>query len=289
MERVKSEEGPAEVDQPVILMLPGRFWPLNYMNGEFVINARPILLLENPNSGRGTGWTVWDCSVVLSKYLEYSNAGTQLTGKTVVELGAGPGLAGLTSAFLGARVIITDLAEVVPLIRQNIDANADKITAAGGSALARELDWFKAESQVPEIANLMVENRVSIDIDGSSPANVPDVVLSADVIWIDELIEPLLDTISRLVPPFAVHTIVLLAYQSRSTRADDKLFSLLAYYRFQISPVPYEDMDPHFRARHIGIFRVSRSQFRSPCPSCVHVAECSCTEKSELPASSELR
>lgn len=50
---------------------------------------------------------------------------------TVVELGSGPGLAGLLAAKLGARVVITDKAVVLPLIQDNIRLNgiADTPTA----------------------------------------------------------------------------------------------------------------------------------------------------------------
>jgi predicted nicotinamide N-methyase len=41
----------------------------------------------------------------------------------VLELGSGPGLAGLLAAKLGARVVITDKAVVLPLIRENIALN----------------------------------------------------------------------------------------------------------------------------------------------------------------------
>ena len=45
------------------------------------------------------------------------------TGMRVLELGSGPGLAGLLAAKLGARVVITDKAVVVPLISENIALN----------------------------------------------------------------------------------------------------------------------------------------------------------------------
>lgn len=56
-----------------------------------------------------------------------------LLGARVVELGAGPGLPGLFAASCGAVVTITDLAKVVPLIQQNIQANA---VAVGNKTLA---------------------------------------------------------------------------------------------------------------------------------------------------------
>lgn len=46
-----------------------------------------------------------------------------MKGKRAIELGAGPGLGGMAFALLGADVLLTDLADIVPLIRKNVDAN----------------------------------------------------------------------------------------------------------------------------------------------------------------------
>ncbi len=40
-----------------------------------------------------------------------------------VELGAGVGLVGLALAAMGARVTVTDVAKVLPLMRRNLLAN----------------------------------------------------------------------------------------------------------------------------------------------------------------------
>lgn len=44
-------------------------------------------------------------------------------GMRCVELGAGVGLVGLALAAMGARVTITDVAKVLPLMQQNLAAN----------------------------------------------------------------------------------------------------------------------------------------------------------------------
>lgn len=49
------------------------------------------------------GCVVWDAAIVLSKYLETEdfNGGLYLTGKKVVEIGAGTGVVGLMAASYG--------------------------------------------------------------------------------------------------------------------------------------------------------------------------------------------
>lgn len=60
---------------------------------------------------------------------EFSRANVK--GKRAVELGAGPGLGGMALALLGADVLLTDLAEVVPLICKNVDANLSRAASHG--------------------------------------------------------------------------------------------------------------------------------------------------------------
>eukprot|EP00124_Ichthyophonus_hoferi_P004560 Ihof_evm2s518 gene=Ihof_evmTU2s518 len=58
----------------------------------------------------GFGHVAWDASFVLAKYLEYDkDLSGKLKGKTVVELGAGVGVPGVTSSILGAHVVLTDM------------------------------------------------------------------------------------------------------------------------------------------------------------------------------------
>ena len=68
-----------------------------------------------------TGNYVWPSSYVLAKWLSSNAAETQ--GKTVLELGSGCGLAGLTVAAMGAakEVILTDL-----LIRHAFQSGAQR-------------------------------------------------------------------------------------------------------------------------------------------------------------------
>ncbi len=106
--------------------------------GELDIHGVPLLINEVHNSGEGTGLTVWDGAVTLAKYLEHAYSSV-LPGKTVVELGAGTGLAGIAASILGARhVILTDLAYALKNTQANVDRN--KLSFKGVVECA-ELDW----------------------------------------------------------------------------------------------------------------------------------------------------
>lgn len=59
-------------------------------------------------------------------------ASRPLTGVTVVELGAGVGCLGIALAMGGARVVVTDIKELVPLMQHNINQNIH-VHGGGGS------------------------------------------------------------------------------------------------------------------------------------------------------------
>ncbi|KAK9094914.1 hypothetical protein Scep_026383 [Stephania cephalantha] len=114
-----------------------------------------------------TGSWVWDSALVLSEWMasELGRAELNLHGKTIIELGAGMGIPGLTAARLGAtRVILTDIAPLLPGLRRNIELNGleDRVEV-------RELVWGLDESTVSqrdesrEVLNLVLMSDVFFD------------------------------------------------------------------------------------------------------------------------------
>ena len=73
-----------------------------------------------------TASRVWPASAELALHMAEI-----VPGKSVLELGAGAGLAGLASAALGAaRVVLTDLAENLPLLQRNAARNELDVSVA---------------------------------------------------------------------------------------------------------------------------------------------------------------
>jgi Lysine methyltransferase len=85
----------------------------------------PTLMIRESHSD--IGCRVWDGGVFLARQLMWLvNAGLlNFTGKTVLELGSGTGIVGLTCAYLNANhVILTDLPRVTPNLANIVETNA---------------------------------------------------------------------------------------------------------------------------------------------------------------------
>lgn len=108
---------------------------------------------------------------------------------SVLELGCGPGLAGIAAAALaGARVLLTDLeGPALTLARRNVAANAAEIKRNGGGVAVAPLPWG-----LPGAAQKAAE--AVEDTSFSSP----DAVIAADVIYDGALFSPLLETLEVL-------------------------------------------------------------------------------------------
>lgn len=106
-----------------------------------------------------TGSWLWDSALVLSQWL---STHLDFQGKTVIELGAGAGLPGLTAALLGAsRVFLTDVRQLLPGLEKNVEANGFKERVE-----VKELVWGSDES----LSEITVSNKF-------------DVVLMSDVFF----------------------------------------------------------------------------------------------------------
>jgi hypothetical protein len=220
------------------LLLRGKLFPLNFSAGELVIDGRPVFAVETPNSGLGTGTTVWDGSVVLAKHLEARFSPAGLAGRRVVELGAGPGVAGFAAAALGAEVTLTDLPYCLPNLREAARLNSH---LPGPTRLAT-LDWFAPE-------------------DGIAAApwiGEADIVLGADVVWVEELIPGLVRTIAVLLRRPRVYC--LLAHQTRSRRGDEMLLRLLGEAGLRVERLPRGEHHPAFSDDIIELLRVTRAE-----------------------------
>ncbi|GAA5825578.1 hypothetical protein JCM3770_006893 [Rhodotorula araucariae] len=129
--------------------------------------------------------------------------------RTVLELGAGTGFLSLSLApHLSPaedRLVVTDLANVCPLLQENLAAAERRWAARGvrpAEVLVRPLPWGDSAA----LAALLAEDLA------------PDIVLASDLIYFEFLYAPLLRTLLGLTEPDneGHSAIVLFSYKIRS-------------------------------------------------------------------------
>lgn len=139
---------------------------------------------ENGQTLDSTGLTLWKASEAMCTYL-VDNANI-VKGKSVLELGAGLGLCGILCHCLGAsRVILTDGdTNTLSQMRDNVNMNVSEsktCTNKSSNISCHQLLWGR------NVKNFL-------DTFGQF-----DVITASDVIYLDEVVEPLLDTVVELL------------------------------------------------------------------------------------------
>ncbi|XP_055107262.1 protein N-lysine methyltransferase METTL21A-like [Symphalangus syndactylus] len=136
---------------------------------------------------------VWDAAIVLSTYLEMG--AVELRDRSAVELGAGTGLVGIVAALLGAHVTITDRKVALEFLKSNVQANLPPQIQP--KTVVKELTWGQ---------NL-----------GSFSPGEFDLILGADIIYLEETFTDLFQTLEHLC---SNHCVILLACRIRYERDD---------------------------------------------------------------------
>lgn len=156
-------------------------------------------------------------------YLELGRV--EIEGKSVIELGAGTGLVGIVAAMLGAKVTITDRQPALDSLYTNVKSNLPP--AILESATISELTWGERLDRYP--------------VGGFN------LVLGADIVYLEDTFIPLLETMEYLSSDT---TVVLLSCKIRYER--DNTFLNMLKQRFQVEEVYYD------KERDIHVFKASK-------------------------------
>lgn len=171
---------------------------------------------------QGFASTVWDSSIVLAKLFEKHAA--RFAGRRCLDLSAGCGLPGLALARLGAgQVVATDLAPNLPLLRKNSEANGCNIRVV-------EHTWGTP------VADL------------GAPF---DVIVACDVMYIAELVPPLVASLAALSGP---DTEVYISH-GRNRQAEPE-FLEAARRHFNIEVVSSEELDEVYQCTDVDVIRL---------------------------------
>ncbi|KAF9149706.1 Methyltransferase-like protein 21D [Linnemannia schmuckeri] len=265
-------------------------------------SIEPLEIFEDPSGllHGGVGSTVWDTAIVLSKYLEKSNilatsSATASRSKrnilNILELGSGTGLVGLAVARLlsatghKARIVLTDKANVLPLLQRNMEKNP----ATGIELEARVLDWEAVSGVKTEVVekesglegdkssskgSVPTTETDSTTASESSPAattvapvapNADDIVLTewdlvilSDCIWFPALYAPLTGTLTRLLRPgSATSSKLIVAFEKRNFSEEMEFFEMLGK-SFTFRDIKSEEQDPNYQSDDIFLFLCQR-------------------------------
>ena len=106
--------------EEVQLSVHGRTWTILHTGAVISRDEEREFLLGEAATRRPYGVMLWPAAIALAHEL----ASRELTGKRILELGAGTGLPGIVAASLGARVVQTDRQKLVLHVsKQNAERN----------------------------------------------------------------------------------------------------------------------------------------------------------------------
>ncbi|KAL4567747.1 hypothetical protein LXL04_023340 [Taraxacum kok-saghyz] len=178
-----------------------------------------------------TGSVMWDSGIVLGKFLENAveTGLLVLQGKKVVEVGAGCGLVGCIAALLGSQVILTDMPDRLRLLKKNIEDNL--YGDVRGHATVTELTW--GDHPDPQLLQPL-----------------PDFVIGSDVIYSEEAVTDLLDTLLELSGP---ETTIILAGELRND-AILEYFMEVAMEDFMIGRVDQGGWHPDYCSPRVAMY-----------------------------------
>jgi hypothetical protein len=193
------------------------------------VGGRQIVAIERP--GEAIGSIVWPGAVDLIDYL-HTRVGSAIFSSdnkgTVLELGAGCGLAGVWAACTGADVVVTDVPTSIDLLWANVAANAQQIVRSGGSCSARPLDF----TDLPSTEKLVR----SLSQDG------PLTIIAADVVY-GEVARPLLAAVIRVFHT-RPDTKMYLAYKPRDAIQEMPFFDGVEFSEVGVGKQPANGDQP---------------------------------------------
>jgi predicted nicotinamide N-methyase len=178
--------------------------------------------LRQAANGDTNGSALWLGGQLLAAHLlELHATGKLARTHRAIELGAGIGLCGyvcvsvvvlirvadahrLTLATLGVDVVATDVPLVLPILSENLDHNIPLLPLAAGSVVVRELDWTVLPENWSWTHPLSIASQgapTSLTDESSAKDLSPpfDLIITADTLYHDELVAPLLRTLHHLV------------------------------------------------------------------------------------------
>jgi protein N-lysine methyltransferase METTL21D len=142
---------------------------------QFNILGAETILIQQKQDTMQHGTTIWDSAKVLLRYFEKKFLKQIKSRAKWIELGAGCGLIAAALVKLGVEdVMVTDQPHIIPLLKLNVARNV-----ASSACTVSALSWGE-------------------DKDLKNYSNDYDFIVGTDVIYCEELIQPLVCTMLHL-------------------------------------------------------------------------------------------
>ncbi|MBN3303452.1 EFMT3 methyltransferase, partial [Amia calva] len=174
----------------------------------FCFGGEELRITQLFSADLGVAAQVWDSALCLCRYLEQQQC--VFSGQRVIELGSGTGILGILAARLGAQVTLTDLPHTLPQLRHNVSANRPPQGWPGPPPEVRALCWGKDQGQFGQDW---------------------DVVLGADIVYLQDSFPQLLATLAHLCGGGAT---AYLAARMRAEHGAGQFFGELLPRIFQV-------------------------------------------------------
>ncbi|XP_041639202.1 EEF1A lysine methyltransferase 3-like [Cheilinus undulatus] len=123
----------------------------------------------------GVAAPVWEAALQLCCYFE--EQAVELTGKRIIELGAGTGVVGIVAARMGATVTLTDLPLALKQLQANVSLNMPSSGWPSALPTVLPLSWGEDQMKFPSDW---------------------DLVLCADIVYLPETYPLLVETLAHL-------------------------------------------------------------------------------------------
>lgn len=194
-----------------------------HLNPEDIQQHAFLTIHQGKYQAEGFASTVWDSSIVLSKYFECHPE--ELRGMRFCDLSAGTGLVGIVAAKLGAKVVATDLDDNLPLLQQNISVNDVEIQAC--------CHWW------------------GTPVDSLDPPF--DIIAACDVMYITEAIQALEKSLFLLAGDASK---VYVAH-GRNCSAEDAFLDLCTK-RWNVERISDDELHPEYQADDVTVLRLTK-------------------------------
>ncbi|KAF8339572.1 putative methyltransferase-domain-containing protein [Cantharellus anzutake] len=171
--------------------------------------------VEEDIDGYGIAGKLWEAAIDLGTYMRPSSkvemdppcsftSRNEKSSRTVLELGAGTGAAGLFAAAnmdseTGDLVILTDLEEVVPLLKKNMQFDLDRRKTKG---LKRAEVWARAVPWGDKASWEGLRDELGVSLVGPEGGREVTHILCSDVVYFPALLAPLLRTLIWITEDF---------------------------------------------------------------------------------------